>query len=495
MSNITVSGVGGRQIRVPTGLFIDNAFVPAHENAVVGIENPFNGQKLGSISAAQKVDVDNAVSSATKAFNKSWRSSTPQQRRDLLNRLADLIEQDVKNLASLEAVDAGILYRDSSNLFVPQAAETCRYYAGWADKMDGHSLEIADGMAYTKREPYGVCAAIVPWNSPLMITLWKLAPAIAAGNVLIIKTPENSPLYGQRLAELVVEAGFPPGVINILCGLGSVAGQALADHREVRKISFTGSTAVGRQILATSAKTNLKKVSLELGGKGPSIVFADADWENALAWTTAGITVNNGQICAAGSRIYVQDTIYDNFVREFSQRSRNAIAGDPLLADTTKGPLISKVQKERVMGYIQKGREEKADLLHGGDDSGMPSNGNFVPNTAFYNVDPTASIINEEIFGPVACIARFTTEKEAIELANGTSYGLASAVFTENVNRAVRVGEALESGQVTVNTWGTVNVNTPFGGVKESGFGRDLGRDALDEWTHVKCIKFKISKL
>ncbi|KAJ3542774.1 hypothetical protein NM208_g3918 [Fusarium decemcellulare] len=459
MSNITVSGVGGRQIRVPTGLFIDNAFVPAHENAVVGIENPFNGQKLGSISAAQKVDVDNAVSSATKAFNKSWRSSTPQQRRDLLNRLADLIEQDVKNLASLEAVDAGILYRDSSNLFVPQAAETCRYYAGWADKMDGHSLEIADGMAYTKREPYGVCAAIVPWNSPLMITLWKLAPAIAAGNVLIIKTPENSPLYGQRLAELVVEAGFPPGVINILCGLGSVAGQALADHREVRKISFTGSTAVGRQILATSAKTNLKK------------------------------------ICAAGSRIYVQDTIYDNFVREFSQRSRNAIAGDPLLADTTKGPLISKVQKERVMGYIQKGREEKADLLHGGDDSGMPSNGNFVPNTAFYNVDPTASIINEEIFGPVACIARFTTEKEAIELANGTSYGLASAVFTENVNRAVRVGEALESGQVTVNTWGTVNVNTPFGGVKESGFGRDLGRDALDEWTHVKCIKFKISKL
>ncbi|KAJ4234727.1 hypothetical protein NW759_001718 [Fusarium solani] len=443
MPTITVSGVGGCQIRVPTGLFIDNVFVSAHENAVVDIENPFNGQKLGSISAAQAVDIDRAVSSASKAFNETWRLSRPQQRRNMLNRLAELIEQDVDILASLEAVDAGILFRDSSNMFVPQAAETCRYYAGWADKMDGQSLDIADGMAYTRCEPYGVCAAIVPWNSPLMITLWKLAPAIAAGNVLIIKTPENSPLYGQRLAELVVEAGFPPGVINILCGIGSVAGQALAEHREVRKISFTGSAAVGRQLLATSSKTNLKKVSLELGGKGPSIVFADADWENALSWTTAGITVNNGQICAAGSRIYVQDTIYDRFVREFSQRSQDAIAGDPLLADTTKGPLINK----------------------------------------------------EEIFGPVACIARFSTEEEAIKLANGTSYGLASAVFTDNVNRAIRVGESLESGQVTVNMWGTVNVNTPFGGVKESGFGRDLGRDALDEWTHVKCIKFQVSKL
>ncbi|RMJ17584.1 hypothetical protein CDV36_002716 [Fusarium kuroshium] len=286
-------------------------------------------------------------------------------------------------------------------------------------------------------------------------------------------------MYGQRLAELVMEAAFPPGVINILCGIGSVAGQALADHREVRKISFTGITVVGRQLLATSSKTNLKKVSLELGGKGPSIVFADAVWENALSWTTAGITVNNGQICAAGSRIYVQDTIYDRFVREFSQRSRDAITGDSLLGDTTKGP----------------GRGEKAKLLHGGDDSGLPSNGHFVPNTAFSDVDPTASIIQEEIFGPVACIAHFRTEEEAIELANGTSYGLASAVFTENVNRAIRVGESLESGQVTANMWGTVNVNTPFGGVKETGFGRNLGRDALDEWTHVKCIKFQVSNL
>ena len=328
-----------------------------------------------------------------------------------------------------------------------------------------------------------------------MITIWKLAPAIASGNVLIIKTPENSPLYGQKLAELVAEAGFPPGVINILCGVGSVAGQALADHPGVRKISFTGSAAVGRQILATSAKTNLKKVALELGGKGLSIVFADADLENALVWTTAGITLNNGQICAAGSRIYVQSTIYDRFVREFSKRSQKAIAGDPLLAETAKGPLISRIQKEHVMGYIRKGREEKADLLHGGDDSGLPANGHFVPNTAFSNVDADASIINEEIFGPVACLAPFTTEQEATELASSTAYGLASAVFTENASRAVRIAEAIESGQVTVNMWGTVDANTPFGGVKESGFGRDLGSSALDEWTYVKCIKFKISKL
>ncbi|KAK7217082.1 hypothetical protein V2G26_005085 [Clonostachys chloroleuca] len=495
-ASLSISGVNGRQIKVPTGLFINNEFVPAAGDATVEIENPYNGQKLGSISAAQVADVDRAVSAASKAFRTTWSTAAPELRRNLLNRLGDLIERETESLASLEAVDAGILYRDSSQKFVPQAAETCRYYAGWADKVDGTSLPISEGMAYTKHAPYGVCAAIIPWNSPLMITLWKVAPAVAAGNTIIVKTPEMSPLYGQKLAELVSEAGFPPGVINILCGLGTVAGQALADHLEIRKLSFTGSTAVGRHILASSAKTNLKKVTLELGGKGPSIVFADADWDNALAWTTAGITANNGQICAAGSRIYVQDTIYDRFVREFSRLSKDAIAGDPLLAETTKGPLINKTQKERVMEFIRKGTTENtAKLLHGGDDSKLPSGGHFVPNTAFYDVDRSATIINEEIFGPVASIARFSTEQEAVELANSTSYGLASAVFTEDVNKAVRVSEAMETGQVTVNMWGSVNANTPFGGVKESGFGRDLGKDALEDWTYVKCIKFKISKL
>lgn len=327
-----------------------------------------------------------------------------------------------------------------------------------------------------------------------MITIWKLAPAIATGNVLIIKAPELAPLYGQKLAELVIEAGFPPGVINILCGLGSVAGQALSEHEEIRKLSFTGSTLIGRQIMATAAKTNLKKVSLELGGKGPSIVFADANWDNALFWTVAGITVNNGQVCAAGSRIYVQDTIYESFIREFSTRSNDAVAGDPLLGDSTKGPVISKTQKDRVMDYIRNGEAQNVKLLHGGDASATPQKGYFVPNTAFADVGPNATIMREEVFGPVGCLAPFTTEEEVIALANDTSHGLAAAVFTNDVNKALRVSNAMEAGQVTVNMWGVVNANTPFGGIKASGFGRDLGEAALDEWTHVKCVKFNVFK-
>ncbi|PNP50062.1 hypothetical protein FNYG_15987 [Fusarium nygamai] len=469
MAFAEITGAGGQKIQVPTGLFIDNEFVPAAENATVDLENPATGAFLTKVSAAQPADVDELV---------------------LLNKLADLIERDGSDLASLEAVDGGLLYRDSMGLFVPQAADTCRYFAGWADKLDGDSLILPNGMAYTRREPFGVCAAIVPWNSPLMITSWKLGPALAAGNVLIIKTPELSTLYGQKLAQLIVEAGFPPGVINILCGLGPVAGQRLSEHPDIRKISFTGSNAVGRGILEIAAKTNLKKVTLELGGKGPSIVFSDADLENALNWTVAGITVNNGQICAAGSRIYVQDEVYDKFVAEFSKRSRQAVAGNPLLEGTTKRPVISGTQKKRVLEYIQKGKQQNQKFLHG--DEPVPSEGHFIPNTAFSEVDPHAAIIREEIFGPVASIARFKTEAEVLALANDSKYGLAGAIFTQDIDKALRVSNSLKCGQVTVNMWGAVNANTAFGGFKESGIGRDLGKEALEGWTQVKCVKINI---
>jgi aldehyde dehydrogenase (NAD+) len=333
-----------------------------------------------------------------------------------------------------------------------------------------------------------------------MITMWKLAPCIASGNTLVVKTPELAPLYGQKLAQLIAEAGFPPGVINILCGRGTEAGQALAEHDAVRKLSFTGSTAVGRSILATAARTNLKKVTLELGGKGPSIVFADADVENALKWTTTGITLHNGQICAAGSRIYVQDAIYDRFVTEFSARTRDAVAGDPLLETTTKGPLISALQREKVMWYVNRGQQEGLTMLHGGQEddaaaaaSKLPGRGHFVPNVAVGDVAPSSALIREEIFGPVASIARFTSEGEVVALANDSPYGLAAAVFTGDVTRALRVSDAIEAGQVTINMWGTVNANTPFGGVKESGFGRDLGEEAIEEWTEVRTVKFNMS--
>lgn len=328
-----------------------------------------------------------------------------------------------------------------------------------------------------------------------MITFWKVGPAIAAGNTLIIKTPELAPLYGQKLAQLIVEAGFPPGVIDILCGVGSVAGQALADHADVRKISFTGSEGVARGVLASAARSNLKRVSLELGGKGPAIIFNDADFENALLWAGAGITVHNGQICVAGSRIYVQEEIYGRFVAEFSKRTKDAVAGDPLLVETVKGPVISEAQKKRILGFITKAKEEGTKLLHGGGEDESPSRGHYVPNTAFVEVPHDAAIMRQEVFGPVASIARFKTEEEVIALANGTDYGLAASIFTNDMARAVRVSEQVEVGTVTVNTWGSVHANTPFGGIKQSGFGREMGQDALNDWTQVKTVKLSVPKV
>ncbi|KAJ4287601.1 hypothetical protein N0V90_012304 [Kalmusia sp. IMI 367209] len=489
MAEVFIKGANGTSFQVPTGLFINNEFVTASQNSTIKIENPATNNHLANISAAQPADIDAAVQAAQSAFTTTWKITPPSQRGALLSKLADLVARDADILASLEAIDAGILFTESKNMHVPQAIETLRYFAGWADKIAGKTLDIPGGIAYTKREALGVCAAIVPWNAPLMITIWKLAPAIATGNTLIIKTPELCPLYGQYLAVLVKEAGFPPGVINILCGEGRTAGHHLASHTGVKKIAFTGSTAVGRQILAASASSNLKKVTLELGGKGPSIVFPDADLENALFWTSLGITANNGQICAAGSRIYVHSSIYKRFLVEFSKRSREAVVGDPLLPETTKGPIISKAQHEKIMRYIEKGRKLRtARLLHGGD--GVE--GRFIANTAFADVQDGDSIMREEIFGPVAAIASFDTEDEVITKANDTDYGLSAAIFTNDVSRAHRVSSALESGQVTVNCWGVLHANTPFGGVKQSGFGRDMGEDALDGWTAVKTVKFNL---
>ncbi|EXJ72497.1 aldehyde dehydrogenase (NAD+) [Cladophialophora psammophila CBS 110553] len=419
--------------------------------------------------------------------SREWRSFPPQLRAGLLSRLADLILRDADDLATIEAIDAGILFRDSKTLHIPQAVETLRFFATLTDTA-GRSLDIPGGFAYTRREPFGVCAAIVAWNAPLMITIWKLAPAIATGNVLIIKTSELAPLYGQKLAQLVLEAGFPPGVIAILPGLGQVAGKALAEHSLVRKISFTGSRLTGRSILKAAAATNLKKVTLELGGKSPSIVFDDADIDNAVFWTELGSTANNGQVCALGSRIYVQDSIYDGFVKAFQQRAAvtKPTYGDPLSSKTTKGPIINRTQYEKILHYIKKGKEEGGKLLLGGSalDSGI-----FVENTVFTDVTEDMTVVREEIFGPVATITKFSSEDEVVSKANASEYGLNAAVFTKDISRARRVSDALEVGTVTVNCWGILNANTPFGGVKQSGFGRDMGLEALNEWTTVKTVK------
>ncbi|KAI2677315.1 hypothetical protein CBS147317_8256 [Penicillium roqueforti] len=490
-SSLTVTGVQGRQITIPTGLFIHNEFVPSSAGQTLVVENPSTGNQLGTISAAGPEDINKAVESAKSAF-KTWRTVPGPVKAQLLLKLAELVERDAEDLASLEAVDAGVLYTDSIGMNIPQAVGCLRYYAGWAGKIDGKTLEMEGGIAYTHREPLGVCGAIVPWNAPLMITIWKLAPALVTGNVLIIKPSELSPLYALRLAELVKEAEIPPGVVNIVPGEGASAGQALSEHMDVRKIAFTGSALAGRKILQAASRTNLKKVSLELGGKGPSIVFDDCDIENALLWTRIGITANNGQICAAGSRIYVQATIYDRFVEAFKKAAADAptVAGNPLDASTTKGPVVSRAQHEKILDYIRQGKQSGAKLLFGGEQIG--DRGYFVENTAFVDVGDNATIMREEIFGPVASIAKFITEEEVIFKANDSHHGLSAAIFTNNINRAHRVIKELDSGQVTVNAWAMLSPNVPFGGVKESGFGRDMGEEALEGWTTVKAVKYHI---
>ncbi|CAI7616299.1 unnamed protein product [Penicillium palitans] len=457
MSKIELIGFEGRPIRINTGLFINNEFQLATGGSQLEVENPTTGSVLASVSAAQRQDVDAAVSAAILALQGPWLTVTPTRRGQLLNRLADLIERDADDLASLEALDAGVLFGESKGLHIPQATETLRYFAGWADKIAGQLLSIPQGYAYTRRELLGVCAAVVPWNAPLMITIWKLAPAIAAGNALIIKTPE--------LASL-----FPHGVLAILCGSSSVAGQALAEHGGVKNIAFTGSAPVGREILRAVAGSNLKKMTLELGGKR-GIVFSDADLDNAIFWTRLGFTANNGQ-----------------FLLAFAEKLAHTTPGDPLSGKTTKGPVISQRQREKITEYIRHAKESSIRLLAGGDE--IPGKGNFVPNATFADVPDDARIIQEEIFGPVASIAKFNTEAEVIEEANATEFELSAAVFTNDVHRAQRVSEAMECGQVTVNCWGMLHANTPFGGVKQSGFGRDMGEEALEAWMSTKSVKY-----
>ncbi|KAH6884616.1 aldehyde dehydrogenase [Thelonectria olida] len=482
-----IQAPNGRAVRVPTGLFINGAFVPGKTGSTIDVRNPLNEELLAKLASAQKADVDIAVNAAAAAL-KGWRTVSAIQRGNLLNRLADLIEQRAEDFATIEAIDAGILYNDSLRGHVKHAANTLQYYARLAGQNTGDALEIPNGFAYTRREPFGICAAIIPWNAPLMITCWKLGPAIASGNVLIIKTPELAPLYGQKLAQLVVEAGFPPGVVNLLCGLGQETGQALAEHMLIRKVAFTGSDSTGRSILRAAANTNLKKVTLELGGKGPGLIFPDADLKNAAFWASLGSSANNGQICALMSRLYVHESVYDEFLGLFKEQSQAPVRhGDPTNLEVSKGPVVSLGQYERIMSYIEKGREEGATVLFGGHSTGT---GNFVPHTAFVNVTEGMSIVKEEIFGPVVTISKFSSEEDAIKKANDSEYGLAAYVFTSDIACAMRVSDALEVGQVSVNCWSLINVNVPFGGVKQSGFGRDMGREALDDWTIVKSVQY-----
>jgi len=475
----------------PTGLFINNEFVKAVDGKTFDVINPSDESVICSVQEATEKDVDIAVAAARKAFEGEWRHVSPEQRGKYLNKLADLFEQNADLLAAVEALDNGKAFSMARNVDVPGCAGCLRYYGGWADKIEGKIIDTDPGsFNYTKKEPIGVCGQIIPWNFPLLMWSWKIGPAIAAGNTVVIKTAEQTPLSGLVAAKLIKEAGFPPGVINVISGFGKTAGAAIASHMDVDKVAFTGSTVVGRQIMKAAAGSNLKKVTLELGGKSPNIVFEDADIDNAISWVNFGIFFNHGQCCCAGSRIYVQESIYDKFIERFRERAAANKVGDPFGQDTFQGPQVSQLQFDRIMSYIDAGKKAGAKVETGGERHG--DKGYFIQPTIFSGVTEDMKIMQEEIFGPVCAISKFKTKEEAIRLGNSTTYGLAAAVHTKNLNTAIEVSNALRAGTVWVNTYNTIHWQLPFGGFKESGIGRELGEVALDNYLQTKTVSIRL---
>lgn len=466
-------------------------------DAVAGgtIENfdPGTGQVIGRIARGGAQDVDLAVQSALHAFDGAWRDFKPSARARCLFTLADLMDARAEELAALETLDNGKPITESQYVDLALAAEVFRYYGGWATKYAGEVLAVSPAVgsafAYTRHEPLGVVGAIVPWNFPLLLLSWKLAPALVAGNSVVVKPSELTSLTALYLAELALEAGVPPGVVNVVTGLGMEAGQALAEHPLVAKVSFTGSTMTGKKILAASVGS-LKQVTLELGGKSPNIVFADADLDAAVQGAFLGIFMNQGQVCCAGSRAFVEANIYDSFVERLANAASGIKLGHGLIEGTDMGPLVSVTQKERVMQYMTRGKAEGATLVCGGDApvGGSFGGGYFVNPTIFSDVKDDMTIAREEIFGPVLAVLPFHEEEEVIARANASQYGLAAGVWTQNLRRAHTVAGALEAGTVWINAYNMIDPTAPFGGYKESGFGRDLGVDALQSYTRTKSV-------
>ncbi|KAK0706675.1 aldehyde dehydrogenase domain-containing protein [Lasiosphaeria miniovina] len=474
----------------PTGLFINNEFVEGVDKKTFEVVNPTTEEVICSVSEATEKDVDIAVAAARKAFDGSWHHTTPQQRGVLLTKLADLCEKNLDLLAAVESLDNGKSITMARG-DVGAVAGCIRYYGGWADKIEGKTIDISPDMFhYTRQEPLGVCGQIIPWNFPLLMLAWKIGPALATGNTIVLKTAEQTPLSGLVFAQLVKEAGFPPGVLNIISGFGKVAGAAISSHMNIDKVAFTGSTIVGRAIMKAAASSNLKKVTLELGGKSPNIIFNDADIDAAVSWVNFGIYYNHGQCCCAGSRVYVQDGVYDKFVAAFKKRAEENKVGDPFHHETFQGPQVSQLQYDRIMGYIQSGKDEGATVETGGGRHG--DKGYFIQPTIFTNVTHEMKIMQEEIFGPVCAIAKFHSEEEVIQLGNDSAYGLAAALHTKDLNTAIRVSNSLRAGTVWVNCYNMLHHQLPFGGYKESGIGRELGEAALLNYTQNKSVAIRL---
>lgn len=489
------------KLPAPTQLFIDNKYVASSNNSTFDVIDPSTEEVLCKVSSATTEDIDAAVKSSRAAFENGWATKDPLERAILMFKLAELIERDRLTLGAIEAINNGKAECSSSGYDIAQSARIVRYYAGWCDKLplgeiipsdSGHSVVV-------RRQPLGVIGAIVPWNYPFMLTIWKLAPALAVGCTVVLKPSEQTPLSALYLGKLLAEAGFPPGAVNIVPGLGATAGAAITAHMDIDKVSFTGSTVTGRRVMAAAAASNLKKVSLELGGKSPNVVFADADFEAAVDGATQALFENMGQNCCSGSRLYVQESIYDKFVAELVKRVERIHVGDPFDPATTAaaaegrlvhGPLVDHLQFKKVLGYIEKGKEQGATLATGGYRVG--EKGFFVKPTVFTNVSQDFCVAREEIFGPVLVVLKFKDLEDAIAKANDSEFGLAGAVWTKDMSTAHAFTTRVKAGIVWTNTYNVVKYNAPFGGVKGTGFGRDLGKDALFEYLNVKTLVSRV---
>jgi aldehyde dehydrogenase (NAD+) len=487
----------GNKYDQPTGLFINNEFVASGDGKTEAVYNPGNGELICSVHLASVDDINRAVDAAEDAFFNRWSTISGKGKSEYLYKIADLIVKYSSQLADLEAIESG-KPKDTNAIFdVLHSADVFRYYAGKAvSAQDGKTVETElSKFTYTVHEPYGVCAAIIAWNFPMSTFSWKVAACLAAGNTMVVKTSELTPLSALFMCKIFQEADLPAGVINITCGTGAVAGSRLSEHKKIQKISFTGSTGVGKLIQESAAKSNLKYCTLECGGKSPLVILEDADLEQAVKWAAFGIFFNKGEICTASSRIYVQESIYDKFLTMYKDHVEEAyVQGDQFTPGVNVGPTVSKAQQEKILGFIESARKEGGRIISGG---GIPTttnpNGFYLQPTIVADCNQNMTVVKEEIFGPVVTVSKFTSDDEAIKLSNDSEYGLAAYLFTKDIQRSQNYIRKVQSGQVFVNFTFAADFRMPFGGYKMSGNGRELGDDGLKAFQQVKAVHINLA--